>query len=90
MVAAVKGLADDGLCARNRLSCTGIWYRVFGGTPLGIYAIGPKRRLGLIVRALPRGVGYLVVLYRRPHLAQQVVPHVERFIDTLLEGHLGR
>ncbi|CAN0134344.1 unnamed protein product, partial [Laminaria digitata] len=80
-VAAVKGLTVDGLCGVDRLSCTGVPFRVFGGTPLGIYAVGPGRRVGMIVRALHR-VGFLVVFYRRPHLPQQVIPRVENFIDN--------
>jgi len=59
----VKGLTDAGLCRQERLACMGLPFRVFGGTPLGIYAVGPGRRVGLIARALPR-VGFLVVFYR--------------------------
>lgn len=56
-------MTDDGLCRQERLTCMGVPFRVFGGTPLGIYAVGPGRRVGLIARALPR-VGFLVVFYR--------------------------
>ncbi|CAN0235008.1 unnamed protein product [Ectocarpus sp. 13 AM-2016] len=67
----------------------GVPFRVFGGTPLGIYAVGPGRRTGLIVRALPR-VGFLVVVYRRPHLPQQVVGEVEKFVNDFWAGTQGR
>lgn len=56
-------MTDDGLCRHERLTCMGVPFRVFGGTPLGIYAVGPGRQVGLIVRALGR-VGLLVVFYR--------------------------
>eukprot|EP00752_Nemacystus_decipiens_P002361 g2230.t1 len=81
LVDAVKGLTDEGLCRQEVITCMGVPFRVFGGTPLGIYAVGPGRRVGMIGRSLA-GMGYLVVFYRRPHLPQQVVPYVESFVDT--------
>ncbi|CAM9484488.1 unnamed protein product [Ectocarpus sp. 4 AP-2014] len=94
LVAAVKNLTDgdDALCRKQEeqpLTCMGVPFRVFGGTPLGIYAVGPGRRVGLIVRALPR-VGFLVVVYRRPHMPQQVVGEVEKFVDDFWAGTQGR
>ncbi|CAM9675226.1 unnamed protein product [Discosporangium mesarthrocarpum] len=89
LVSAVWGLTDDGLCRHGLLTCKGQRYRVFGGTPRGIYAVGPNRKGGIIVRSLP-GSGVMVIMYRRPYLAQQVVPPVERFIDVLWASRAGR
>lgn len=60
---AVKGLTDEGICREGSLSCVGTSFQAFGGSPLGIFAVGPGRRLGMIVRSLP-SVGILVVFYR--------------------------
>lgn len=59
----MKGLTDDGLCRQEVITCIGVPFRVFGGTPLGIYAVGPGRRVGMVGRNLA-GLGYLVVFYR--------------------------
>eukprot|EP00903_Cladosiphon_okamuranus_P016987 g15657.t3 len=63
LVDAVKGIADDGLCRKETIRCLGVPFRVFGGTPRGIYAVGPGRRVGMVGRSLA-GMGYLVVFYR--------------------------
>ncbi|CAM9596666.1 unnamed protein product [Ascophyllum nodosum] len=60
---ALENLTDDGVCRDGRISCMGTSFQAFGGTPLGIFAVGPGRRVGMIVRALP-SVGILVVFYR--------------------------
>lgn len=60
---AVEGLTDEGICREGSLSCMGTSFQAFGGSPLGIFAVGPGRRLGMIVRAIP-SVGILVVFYR--------------------------
>ena len=62
-VDAVKGLTDEGICRQEVITCMGVPFRVFGGTPLGIYAVGPGRRVGMVGRNLA-GMGYLVVFYR--------------------------
>ena len=46
-----------------------------------LYAISKRKRMGLIVSNLPFGV--LINVYRKPVIAQQAVPLVERFCDRL-------
>ena len=59
----MKGLTDEGLCRQEVITCMGVPFRVFGGTPLGVYAVGPGRGTGMVGRSLA-GMGYLVVFYR--------------------------
>ncbi|CAM9181813.1 unnamed protein product [Choristocarpus tenellus] len=92
LVGAVQGLSDDGLCRQDSLLCTGQRFRVFGSTPCGVYAVGPARRSGVIIRAFP-GARVLIVVYRWPFFAQQVIPFVEGFIDeqwAVWEGDRNR
>lgn len=75
---ALKRLTDEGICREGSLSCVGTSFQVFGGSPLGIFAVGPGRRLGMIVRSLP-SVGILVVFYRYTRDKVLHTPHYDLY-----------
>lgn len=83
LVTAVK----EGVSHDETLSCVGLRFRIFGGGPSEVWAVGPRRAIGLYVRAFASF--HLVVLFRTQAHCHLMLPVLDKFSRERLLGGMS-